>query len=138
MPTVQYQKNSQETSEVNKKRYLLLDAKLPKKGNKLKKIKSFDPVSLPPCQDVFLQKMKRTNLIANRYRNAHKRCLPNWDETLHGWRSEEGKLEPVWFTGERVPEELYYDEASSDEEDSDDDEERDEEQSDDDEESDTE
>ena len=113
-------KNSQQTSNVNQKRFLLLNSKLPKKGNKLKKMKMFDPVSLPPCQDVLHQKMKCTNLIANRYRNAHKRCLPNWDETLHGWGSEEGKLVPVWFTGERVPENLYYDEATSVEEDSDD------------------
>ena len=38
---------------------------------------------------------------------------------------------PVWFTGEQVPEHLYYDEATSDEEDSDDDEEMDGEDSDD-------
>ena len=30
---------------------------------------------------------------------------------------------PVWFTGEQVPENLYYDEATSDEDDSDDDDE---------------
>ena len=71
-------KNSQQTSNVNQKRFLLLNSKLPKKGNKLKKMKTFDPESLHPCQDVSHQKMKRTNLIANRDRNAHKRCLPNW------------------------------------------------------------
>ena len=53
------------------------------------------------------------------------------DETLHGWGSEDGKLVPVWFTGEQVPENLYYDEATSDEDDSDDDEEMDGEDSDD-------
>lgn len=129
-------KNSQDTSLVNEKRALILDSKLPKK-NKLKNLKSFDPTSLPPCYDVLLQKIKRSNLIANRYRNAHERVLPSWDPTENGWKVQEGRLVPQWFTGERVPEDLYYDpdeevpdEDESDEEDAEEDEENSDESSD--------
>lgn len=125
-------KNSKDTALVNEKRALLLDAKLPKKNKlkSLKNLKSFDPVCLPPCLDVLLQKIKRANLIANRYRNAHERVLPSWDPTKHGWVVQEGKLVPQWFTGDRVPEDLYYDpdEEVPDEEESDEEDEEEEEE----------
>ncbi len=121
-------KNSQDTVLVNEKRALILESKLPKK-NKLQKLRSFDPVSLPPCLDVLMQKIKRSNFIAHRYRNAHKRVLPSWDPTENGWKVQEGRLVPQWFTGERVPEDLYYDpDAESDEDESDDEEEEEEEE----------
>ena len=41
-------KNRDRTDGVNKKRYLSLMSKIPKKGNALKKLKSFDPIMLPP------------------------------------------------------------------------------------------
>ena len=41
-------KNRDQTDCVNKERYISLMSKIPKKGNALKKLKSFDPITLPP------------------------------------------------------------------------------------------
>ena len=94
--------------EVNRKRLTMLEAKLPKRGNKLKKLKSFDPVSLPPCLDVLSQKIRHTNYITHMWRNAHKRRLPVWDPCKHGWEVVDGMLKPARYTGDRVPEDLYH------------------------------
>ena len=101
-------KTRDETDCVNKKRYISLMSKIPKKGNALKKLKSFDPISLPPCLDALTQKIKRVNYITHMKINSHMRKIPYWDPCLNGWTIEDGKLVPVWFEGNRVPDELYH------------------------------
>ena len=96
-------------------------SKSPKKGNALKKLKSFDPITLPSCLDFLTQKVCRVNYITHLKINSHLRVIPYWDPCLHGWTKDVDKLVPVWFVGNRVPDELYH---KADE--SDDDEERDE------------
>lgn len=114
-------KNRNETDNVDKKRVLMLRAKIPKRGkNVLKKLKSFDPVSLPPCANVLMQKTVRTNFVAHIWKNAHKQEIPQWDPCDHGWTVENDLLVPVWYTGERVPEQLYHEDEEEDEDDSDD------------------
>ena len=49
---------------------------------------------------------------------SHVRKIPYWDPCLHGWTIDDGKLVPVWFEGNRVPDE---DDESDDDEDEDED-----------------
>ena len=100
----------------------MLEAKLPKRGNKLKKLKSFDPATLPPCKNVLDQKINRSNYIAYMYKNSHKRKLVLWDPLAHGYVIENDMLQPLWFTGDRVPDELYLPDEEDDDDDDDDDE----------------
>ena len=75
-------KNSQHTSQVNEERFLLLDAKLSKNGAEETQI-IWPSVTQPPppCLDVLHQKMKRTNMISHKFRNAHKHWCLYWNET---------------------------------------------------------
>ena len=72
-------------------------SKIPKKGNTLKKLKSFDPITLPPCLDSLTQKVCRVNYITHLKINSHLRVIPYWDPCLHGWTIDGDKLVPVWF-----------------------------------------
>ena len=36
-------------------------------------------------------------------KNAHKGQLPVWNPCEHEWELEHGVLKPVWYTGNRVP-----------------------------------
>ena len=119
-------KNRDQTDCVNKKRYLSLMSKIPKKGNTLKKLKSFDPITLPPCLDSLTQKVCRVNYITHLKINSHLRVIPYWDPCLHGWTIDGDKLVPVWFVGNRVPDELYHeDDESDDDEEEEEDEDKD-------------
>ena len=53
------------------------------------------------------------------------RKIPYWDPCLHGWTIEDGKLVPVWFEGNRVPDELYHEDDESDDDEEDEDEDND-------------
>ena len=73
---------SQHTSQVNEERFLLLDAKLSKNGaEKTQIIWPSVTQPPPPCLDVLHQKMKRTNMISHKFRNAHKHWCLYWNET---------------------------------------------------------
>ena len=114
-----------QTDCVNKKRYLSLLSKIPKKGkNIIKKLKSFDPTTMPPCRDALTQKIRRVNLITHLKINSHLRVIPCWDPVLHGWTIEDNKLVPVWFLGDRVPEELYHEDDETDDDDDEEEEEK--------------
>ena len=118
-------KNRDQTDCVNKKRYLSLMSKIPKKGNTLKKLKSFDPITLPPCLDSLTQKVCRVNYITHLKINSHLRVIPYWDPCLHGWTIDGDKLVPVWFVGNRVPDELYHEDDESDDDEEEEDEDKD-------------
>ena len=111
------------SSSVNQTRYKLLIAKLPKRGlNCLKKLKTLDPASLPPCKSCLEQKLKRANFISHVWRNAHQQSITPWQPEQHGWKLKDGRLSPVWFEGSQLPDDLYYepDGTVSDDNDTDD------------------
>ena len=77
---------------------------------KKKKIKPADPCRLPPCKDVLMQKIKRTNYITNFWKNAHHSDPVRFCPEGNGWRAKnQEKLECVWFQGEETPEKIYVD-----------------------------
>ena len=104
--------------DVNHARHTLLLKKVPKRKAKqsLSKLKSFDPATLPPCLSVLEQKISRVNLVTHIWANAHKLQINEWDPLKHGWVKEEktGNLIPSWFEGERVPDDLLYEEMEED------------------------
>ena len=114
-------KTRSQTDCVDKKRYLNIMSKIPKKGQVLKKRKSFDPITLTAGLDALTQKTRRVNYITHLKINSHKRKIPYWDPCLHSWTVDDEKLVPVWFEGNRVPDELYHmdEDEMEDEEDED-------------------
>ena len=105
-------------TDVNVARLKILEGKLPRTSKqKLQKLKSFDPATLPPCLNELGQKIKRVNYVCHIWQSAHKAVISSWDPCRHGWKNDNGQLKPIWFLGERVPDELFYEDEQSDEED---------------------
>ena len=73
--------------------------------NPMDKIKSADPCCLPPCKPVLVQKLKRTNYVANILRNANLAEPAPRPPNGYGWDIAEGKncLKFVWFDGPQSP-----------------------------------
>ena len=69
------------------------------------KIKSADSCCLPPCKPVLVQKLKRTNYVANIWRNANLAEPAPRPPNGYGWDIAEGKncLKFVWFEGPQSP-----------------------------------
>lgn len=69
------------------------------------KIKSADPCCLPPCKPVLVQKLKRTNYVANIWRNSNLAQPAPRPPKGHGWAIDLGKncLKFVWFEGPQSP-----------------------------------
>ena len=100
--------------DVNRARHTLLLKKVPQnKTNIPSKLKSFDPATLPPCLSALEQKISRVNFVSHVWTNAHKPDINEWDPLKHGWVKEEttGNLVPKWFEGDRVPNNLFYEET---------------------------
>ena len=53
------------------------------------------------------------------YKNSHKGKLVLWDPLAHSYVVENEMLQPLWFTGDRVPDELYLPDEEDDDEDED-------------------
>ena len=73
--------------------------------NPMDKIKSADPCCLPPCKPVLMQKLNRTNYVANIWRNANLAEPAPRSTNGYGWDIVEGKncLTFVWFEGPQSP-----------------------------------
>ena len=69
----------------------------------LEKLKSADPSCLPPCKDVLLQKIKRTNYVAHLWKNAQYSNPVKFNFNGSGWRVDHNSMEFVWFEGEQSP-----------------------------------
>ena len=58
--------------------------------------------------------------MTHMWQNANKQQLPAWDPCQHGWTVDNGVLVPVWFTCNRVPAQLFYEDNTNPDEDHDD------------------
>lgn len=74
----------------------------------LGKIKSTDPCCLPLCKDVLQQKVKRTNYVAQIWRNARAANPITYSPDGHVWKiTDKNLLEIVWFEGLQNPTSLF-------------------------------
>lgn len=66
-----------------------------------------DMGSLPPCKRSLKQHIQRVNYQVGIWRRAH---IPNPTipkaSPAHGWKMEDGILQPIWYEGEILPKEL--------------------------------
>ena len=99
--------DSKNVADVNEARlHLFKTLYAPKRPeNPMHKIKSADPCCLQPCKLVFVQKLKRTNYVANIWRNANLAEPAPRPLNGYGWDIVEGKncLTFVWFEGPLSP-----------------------------------
>lgn len=73
----------------------------------LEKLKSADPCCLPPCKDVLVQKIKRTNYVAHMWMNAQHSDPVKFCPDGNGWRVKDQKIEFVWFEGKQSPSKIF-------------------------------
>ena len=84
----------------------------------LDKIKSSDPCCVPPCRPVLLEKVKRSNYVANLWKHAAMPRPTDIEPAGHGWKLvQNNTLEIVWFEGSQNPMDIRF--SSSDVEDDD-------------------
>ncbi len=109
-------------ASVDKARYeMYADMYAPKaKDAPLQKLKRANPSTLPPCQTVLMNKIKRTNYVSYIWKHAHQAdpLPPNSTPETNGWQETEGKYTIKWFLGEQMPEDINpesIDETESDE-----------------------
>lgn len=94
--------------EVNKAR---LDCFIKSYGNNSEKNplllkKSFNAQNFPPCKEVLLQKIRRSNQISAIWKNATKTKANFNDPVNNGWVLKDNKFEILWFEGPQTPKEL--------------------------------
>ena len=91
-------------SSVDKLRYALVTEKCASDDGSIKLNKNLDLSILPPCSRALLQHILRANYQMAIWRRAH---IPVHDIPSpvddHGWQLVDGNLEPLWFTGDFVP-----------------------------------
>lgn len=82
---------------------LFLKTYKPKKKNPLVTVRGIDGSSLPPCRNVLMQHISRSNYICGTW-NYATQVTPNiLHPELHGWELSNGKYSVRWFTGDMVP-----------------------------------
>ena len=79
----------------------------PKKhDDPLEKIKGINPSSMPPCQAVLTNKIKRANYVAAMWKGA---TLPNpcvLQPEANGWVKADEAYQIKWFEGDQVPQSI--------------------------------
>lgn len=86
--------------------------------NILKITKSLDGRSMPPCERVLLQKVKRLQYISTIWSNATMAIPSKHNPLDFGWQLDDNRLVPLWFEGEQTPNsitEIICNEIESDE-----------------------
>ncbi len=61
-----------------------------------------DPSNFPPCHAVLLQKIKRSKLVANMWKNADKINPCQWKPEENRWKLKGEKYDLNWFDGKEV------------------------------------
>ena len=91
---------------VNKARLVIFEESFaPKKDNEpLTKIKGTDPSHLPPCHEVLLQKICRTNYVSYIWKHAVIGISDIPSAENFGWLLENGSYTMKWYDGRQVPE----------------------------------
>ena len=108
--------------KVNELRYIRIK-ELCAKDNQLNPSRNLDLGTLPPCRRSLEQHIKRVNYQVGVWKRAHiaQPLVPDVRDG-HGWHLVDGKLEPLWFTGSILPQQLIdiIDDQVQSDEDSDD------------------
>ena len=93
-------------TSVNEARFEMFLKKYKPKNEEqeLCKVKRLDGSSMPPCQRVLREKIKRTQCIAHQWRSATAQT-PSQAHVPEssGWILEDAQYKLVWFTGEVAP-----------------------------------
>ena len=86
---------------------LFLDKYKPKKdADRISCVKKLDGSSLPPCYHVLLQKLKRTNFVANQWISSTRPHPPEMIPLDYGWKDRNGLYGMHWFEGDTSPKSL--------------------------------
>ena len=96
-------------TSINEVRLQIFASKYKPKKNGTKSItdvKSMDGSSMPPCQRVLQQKIKRTNLVATRWCAATEPFEPVMSPYDYGLDCEDKEYRIKWFEGEAAPRSL--------------------------------
>ena len=94
---------------INEARYNLCCSKYKPKPSEspLHATRGADASTLPPCQRVLEQKIKRANLVSLIWKKANLRDpVGIHNPTNHGWTLENVEYCPLWYYGDQVPSEL--------------------------------
>jgi hypothetical protein len=68
---------------------------------------NLDMGSLPPCRKSLEQHIRRANCQVGFWKRAHIAVFHTPDPTAgHGWTMLDGHLEPLWYDGELLPQQL--------------------------------
>ena len=71
--------------------------------------KSSDPCCIPPCKPVLLEKVKRSNYVANLWKQAAMPRPTDIEPAGHGWKLvQNNTLEIVWFEGSQNPMDIRF------------------------------
>lgn len=68
-----------------------------------KKIRNFDPSSLPPCKAELYQHLLRIRYVTKFWRNAHLQHPTSLSPQASGWTINDDKYDFIWFVGEQLP-----------------------------------
>ena len=68
---------------------------------------NIDMSLLPPCSRALEQHVRRANYQMALWRRSHVHIFDPPSPTAgHGWHLVEGKLEPLWYDGDSIPQKL--------------------------------
>ena len=92
--------------KVNELRYIRIQ-ELCAKEDQPHPSKNVDLGSLPPCRRSLEQHVRRVNYQVGIWKRAHiaEPDIPDV-KVDHGWEVKDGKLEPLWYTGDVLPQDL--------------------------------
>lgn len=68
--------------------------------------KNVDMGTLPPCRKSLTQHIRRVNYQVGIWKRAHISNPEVPDPVGHGWVMVDGKLEPLWYDGRMLPQQL--------------------------------
>jgi hypothetical protein len=95
------------TQSVNAARFASFMQYYAPKDEPLDKIRGINPSSMPPCQNVLKNKVKRANFVTSMWKRSHlKDPIGQMKPERWGWIVEDGKYEIAWFEGDQVPHEI--------------------------------
>ena len=99
--------DAKKTMPLNEHRFMVFEKSFgPKKGKQLfSRLKGVDASSIPPCKNVVLQKIHRSNFVAMTWHVACNNAVPK--DPQQGWELVDNSYQTVWFTGPRCPTEFF-------------------------------
>ena len=82
-------------------------------NNPLANVKRVDCALLPPCQRTLDMKVQRTKYVTTLWTEARTaRPAAGMLPVEYGWHMDNGILEPIWFKGPAMPDNLFENDSS--------------------------